>query len=119
MTKIKTPAAELVGFSASTAKRRKAAYKAREAEAAIVAAKAPKKTPATMLKETLATKPKPVLKKQLVLDAIAKGATVKGMCAALALGETAVRSLIGDLRAAGISVACDRKHADGPFYTIA
>lgn len=117
MTKVHAP--EFVGFSASTAKRRKAAFnKAAEAEAAKIAA-APKKTPATMLKETLAAKPKPVLKKQLVLDAIAKGATVKSMCAALALGETAVRSLIGDLRAAGIQVACDRKHADGPFYTIA
>lgn len=115
-----TPKAELVGFSLSTAKRRKAAFnKAAEAEAAKRAAAAPKVTPATMLKNTLAAKPKPVLKKQLVLDAIAKGATVKSMCAALALGETAVRSLIGDLRAAGIQVACDRKHAEGPFYTLA
>lgn len=119
MTKIKTPAAELVGFSASTAKRRKAAFnKAAEAEAAKAAAKAPKKTPATMLKEVIAAKPKPALKKQLVLDAIKAGATVKSMCASLALGETAVRSLIGDLRMAGISIACDRKHADGPFYTL-
>lgn len=119
MAKIKTPAVEFVGFSLSTAKRRKAAFKAAELQAAKQAAKAPKVTPAAMLKEALATKPKPTLKKVQVLDAITTGSTVKNMCAALQLGETAIRSLIGDLRAAGVKIACDRKHADGPFYTLA
>lgn len=106
---VKTPKAELVGFSLSTAKRRKAAYKAKQA-------KAPSKTPATMLKEAIARKPKSVLKKQQVLDCISQGATVKQMCGELHLGETAIRSLIGDLRAAGVPIACDRKSL---VYTLA
>lgn len=62
-----------------------------------------------------APKEKPITKKQRVIDMCTNGGcTVDGIAAALGIGKTAARSLIGDVRHAGITV-----HQANGVYTIA
>lgn len=58
-------------------------------------------------------------KKAQVKALIAIGATVKSMSATMQIGETAIRSLIGDLRRDGVAIECDRLNEAGPYYTLA